>query len=164
MNSKPRTAHELASLGHHDPHRPKTIAKPTAFALHEHSRASALDAFGYDLEFGVRSVRHCARSCLYDLGPVMLSQPRCQFSFNPFSVCNTESHRQRRPPIWNASVTNELAAVEEHAGIGAAEKFPALRAALDTEQSQGVNQIIQIVLDSCQGKQRVFRRIMHSNL
>src|ERR1017187_4057347 len=101
MNSQhvPRMAYELASLRHHDPHRPKSIAEPAALTLHELSRTRALQAFGCELEFGVGNVKHRARSYLYDLGPVVLSQPRCQFSFNPFSVCNTESHRQRRPPI-----------------------------------------------------------------
>jgi hypothetical protein len=64
----------------------------------------------------------------------MLSQPRCQFPLNPLSVCNTEAHRHRRPPIWKAAVADELAAVEERARVGAAEKFPALQAALDTKQ------------------------------
>jgi hypothetical protein len=155
----------LPLLGHDDPDRPKSIAEPAALSLHELSRARALKAFGCDLEFGVGSVRHVAGSYLYDLGPVMLSQPRCQFSFNLFSVCNAESRRHRGPPIWNAAVTDELAAVEERAGFGAAEELPAPRTALDTEQSQGANQIVQIVLDTCQGrKQRVFRWIMRSYL
>jgi hypothetical protein len=64
----------------------------------------------------------------------MLSQPRCQFPLNPLSVCYTEAHRHRRPPIWKAAVADELAAVEERARVGAAEKFPALQAALDTKQ------------------------------
>jgi hypothetical protein len=161
-----------ASLGkalilfrHHDPNRPKSITKPAAFALHELSRTRALKAFDCDLECGVGSVRHVAGSYLYDLGPVMLSQPRCQFSFNPFAVCNRDSRRQGRPPIWNAVVTDELFALEERAGVGAAEELSALGTAFDTEQSQSADQIVQIVLDSCQGrKQRVFRWIMRSYL
>jgi hypothetical protein len=63
--------------------------------------------------------------------------------------------------MWNAAVTDELVALEKRAWVRGAEKFPALRAALDPEQSQGVNQIIQIALDTCElCEQRVFRRIM----
>jgi hypothetical protein len=39
----------LILLRHHDPHRPKSIAKPAALALHELSRAPALNAFGHEL-------------------------------------------------------------------------------------------------------------------
>src|SRR5450755_3511792 len=78
---------------HHDPHRPKSIAKPAALAFHQLAGPSALLALGCNLEFGVGGVRHVAGSYLYDLGPVMLAQPRSQFAFNLFSVCNTESRR-----------------------------------------------------------------------
>src|SRR5258708_3791980 len=138
-----------ASLGHDDPYRPKSIAKPAALALHELSRASALQTLGYDLEFGVGGVSHLAGSFLDDFGPVVLSQPRCEFPFSPFSVRNPESYRQGRPPIWNAAVTDKLVVVEERAGLSATEELPALGAAFNTEQSQGANQIVQILLDAC---------------
>jgi hypothetical protein len=35
--------------------------------------------------------------------------------------------------MWNAAVTNELAAVEERTRVSAAEELLALRTALDTE-------------------------------
>src|SRR5579862_3832784 len=95
---------------------------------------------------------------------MMLSQPCRQLSLNPLPVGNPESHRLRRPPYGNAVVADELAqlaAVEEHARVSAAKKFSALHAALYSEQSQRLNHIIQIALDSREGhKRRGIRRIM----
>jgi hypothetical protein len=99
---------------------------------------------------------------------MMFSQPRRQFALNPLAIGNTESHRLRRPPNGNAVVTDdlaELATVEERAWVGAAKEFSAVHAALYSEQSQRLNHIIQIALDSRQGhKRRWFRRIMRSCL
>src|ERR1017187_7060511 len=89
-------------LKHYDPHRPKSIAEATALSLHELSGAGALHALGYHLEFGVVGVRHLARSFLYDLRPVILSQPRCQPPLNPLAFGDTESRGHRSPPIGNA--------------------------------------------------------------
>jgi len=60
----------LPLLGHDDPHRPKSIAKPAALSLHELSRARTLKAFGYDLELGGGGVGHLAGNFLDDFGPV----------------------------------------------------------------------------------------------
>ena len=65
----------ITSLGHDDPYRPMSVAKPAAFPLHELSRTSTLQALGYDLEFGVGGISHLAGSFLDDFGAVILSQP-----------------------------------------------------------------------------------------
>jgi hypothetical protein len=75
---------------------------------------------------------------------VMLSQPRCQFALVSFPVCDTESSRKNGPPFWNAFVANNRPTVEERAGLHAADKLPALRTPLHTEQSEGSDQIVEI--------------------
>src|ERR1017187_1166150 len=146
---------------HDDTHSAESIAEPAALAFHELSRARALKAFGYHLELGISGVSQLAGSHFYDFGTVILSQPGCQFPFHPFSVRDAESHGLGRPPNWNAGITDELAAVEQHAGIGAAEKLPALGTALDPKQNQGANHVVEIVLNPRQRlRQSVFCRIM----
>ena len=134
-------------LRHRDPHRTSSIAKSATLLFHELSRARALKAFGDHLEFDVAGVRHLARSFLYDFGVVIPSQPRCQFPLNSLPVRDAESSRAGRPPIWNAFVAHEQTVVEERARFRGAEKLPALGAALDAKQSQGPNQIVEIVLN-----------------
>jgi hypothetical protein len=134
-------------LRHHDPHCPSSIAKSTTLLFHELSRARALKAFGDHLEFDVAGVRHLARSFLCDFGVVIPSQPRCQFTLVSFAVRDAESSREGRPPIWNAFVADEQIVVEERTRFRGAEKLPALGAALHAKQSQGPNQIVEIVLN-----------------
>jgi hypothetical protein len=134
--------------GDHDPHRPRTSAKSAALPFHELSRARTLKAFSGHLEFDVAGVRHLTGGFLYDFGVVILSQPRRQFPLRPFPIRDTQPSRVRRPPIWNAFVADDLSAVEERTRFSATKKLPALRAAFDTKQRQGANQIVEIVLDS----------------
>jgi hypothetical protein len=126
------------SLGHDNPHRPKSIAKPAALSLQDLSRTAALNATRYNLKVTLPDVGRSG-AVLYHLCVVILSQPRRQLPLYLFAFVDTNLCRHRGPPIRNTSITDGLATVEESTGVGPLKELPAPGTAANTKQGQCTN-------------------------
>jgi hypothetical protein len=77
---------------------------------------------------------------------MILPQPRREFAFHFLAFRDAKSWRDGTPPIRHASVTHGLTIIEKRSWLGGAKEFSACAAALDSEEGQSIDHIIQILL------------------